>query len=170
MKLSFSSQGYRILRSSDEGKSWEEDGWLSVPLWRRMVDSVPLLRRMSRGGVAGVWPQTDGSRLCVAPKMILRAEAGSSTYRCVFRVDKGSRPLNLCQGKDGQVYWGEYFLNLRRSQPVRIFGSKDKGRSWEVIYTFPRGHDLSCSSNCVRSCRRCHPRLHRGSRSQRSPS
>jgi hypothetical protein len=138
-KVIFSSQGYRILRSLDAGETWEEDGWLSVPSWRSMVDSVPLLRRMSRGGVVGVWPQADGSRLCVVPKMIMRAEAGSSTYRCVLRFDKGSRPLNLCQGKEDKIYWGEYFLNLRRSEPVRIFGSKDKGRNWEVVYTFPKG-------------------------------
>jgi hypothetical protein len=135
----YASRGYRILRSQDVGKTWLEDGWVPVPWWRKVLASYPLTRRMSRGGVAGVWPQTDGSRLCVVPKMIMRSEPGSSTYRCVFRVDKGSRPLNLCQGKDGQVYWGEYFLNLRRSQPVRIFGSKDKGKNWEVVYTFPIG-------------------------------
>jgi len=135
----YASRGYRILRSPDAGKTWLDDGWISVPWWRRVLDSYPLTRRMSRGGVAGVWPQTDGSRLCVVPKMIMRAEPGSSTYRCVLRVDKGSRPLNLCHGKNGEIYWGEYFLNLRRSQPVRIFGSKDKGRSWEAIYTFPKG-------------------------------
>jgi hypothetical protein len=135
----YASRGYRILRSPNAGETWLEDGMVSVPWWRKVIDSNPFAKRMSRGGVAGVWPQTDGSRLCVAPKMILRAEADSSTYQCVFRVDKGSRPLNLCHGKNGEVYWGEYFLNLRRSQPVRIFGSKDKGKNWEVVYTFPRG-------------------------------
>ena len=135
----YASRGYRILSSPDAGKTWLDDGWISVPWWRRVLDSYPLTRRMSRGGVAGVWPQTDGSRLCVVPKMIMRAEPDSSTYRCVLRVDKGSRPLNLCQGKNGEIYWGEYFLNLRRSQPVRIFASKDKGRNWEAIYTFPKG-------------------------------
>jgi len=47
--------------------------------------------------------------------------------------------LNLCHGKNGEIYWGEYFLNLRRSEPVRIFGSKDKGKSSEDVYTFPKG-------------------------------
>jgi hypothetical protein len=135
----YASRGYRVLRSPNAGETWLDDGWVPVPWWRRVIDSYPLTRRMSRGGVVGVWPQTDGSRLCIVPKMIMRAEAGSSTYQCVLRFDKGSRPLNLCQGKDGQIYWGEYFLNLRRSEPVRIFGSQDKGRNWEVVYTFPKG-------------------------------
>jgi hypothetical protein len=135
----FASQGYRILRSPDAGKTWSDDGWIPVPWWRRVIDSHPLMRRMSRGGVVGVWPQADGSRLCIVPKMVMRAEAGSSTYRRTFRFARGSRPLNLCEGKDGEIYWGEYFLNLRRSEPVRIFGSEDKGRHWEVVYTFPKG-------------------------------
>ena len=135
----YASRGYRILRSPNAGETWFDDGWVPVPWWRRVIDGYPLTKRVSRGGVAGVWPQTDGSRLCVVPKMIMRAEAGSSTYRCVLRVDKGSRPLNLCHGKNGEIYWGEYFLNLRRSEPVRIFGSKDKGKSWEDVYTFPKG-------------------------------
>ena len=65
----------------------------------------------------------------ILSEMIMRAEAGSSTYQCVLRVDKGSRPLNLCHGKNGEIYWGEYFLNLRRSEPVRIFGSTNKGKT-----------------------------------------
>lgn len=138
-EVMLASSGYRLLRSLDGGKTWQEDGRAPVPRWRRIIDSVRLLRRISRGGVAGVFPQADGSRLCIVPKMMMRAEAGSAEYRCVFRFDRGSRPLNLCRTKDGKIYWGEYFLNLRRSQPVRIFCSKDGGRSWGIVYTFPRG-------------------------------
>ena len=133
------SQGYKMLCSSNGGKSWSEDGCIAVPWWRRATEWVSMLSRISRGGVSYVLPQKDGSRLCIVPKMILRAEAGSSDYRCVFRFSNGSRPLNLCQGSDGKIYWGEYFLNLRRSEPVRIFGSKDEGRTWEVVYTFAKG-------------------------------
>ena len=133
------SQGYKMLRSMNGGKSWSEDGYIPVSWWRRAAESVPLLSRISRGGISYILSQKDGSRLCIVPKMILRAEAGSSDYRCVFRFSNGSRPLNLCQGTDGRVYWGEYFLNLRRSEPVRIFGSKDGGRNWEVVHTFAKG-------------------------------
>src|SRR4030042_3545462 len=80
----FASQGYRILRSPNAGETWSDDGWIPVPMWRRVIDSHPLMRRMSRGGVAGVWPQADGSRLCIVPKMIMRAEAASLTYRICF--------------------------------------------------------------------------------------
>ena len=133
------SQGYKMLRLSNGGESWSVDGSISVSWWRRATERVPVLSRISRGGISYVLSQKDGSRLCIVPKMILRAEAGPSDFRCVFRFSNGSRPLNLCQGPDGKIYWGEYFLNLRRSEPVRIFGSKDGGKSWEVVYTFAKG-------------------------------
>jgi len=135
----WASRGMEVCRSQDGGKSWQEDGYVSTAGWRRVVDPFPLMRRMSRGGIFGIWPQSDGARICVGPKMILRAGAGSSEYRCVFSFPRGSRPLNLCQGKDGRIYWGEYFLNLTRSAPVRIFGSTNGGQEWEVVYTFPKG-------------------------------
>ena len=117
----FASQCYRILRSRDQGKTWQEDGAVPVPGWREAVEAFSLLRRVSRGGVARIWPLADGTRLAVVPKRIMRAQAGSSRYECVFHLARGSRPLSLCQGKDGKIYWGEYFLNLRRSEPVHIF-------------------------------------------------
>ena len=39
----------------------------------------------------------------------------------------------------GIFIWGEYFLNLQRTEPIHIFCSEDGGRRWQVIYTFPRG-------------------------------
>ncbi len=138
-KVLFASRDYQILRSTDGGINWQIDGWIPVPKWRRWMDSLPLFKRMSRGGVSYILPLSDGSRLCVLPKMIVRADIGSSKYDCVFRIARGSRPLNLCQGPEGKIYWGEYFLNLRRSKSVHVFCSKDRGRNWDVIYTFPKG-------------------------------
>jgi hypothetical protein len=135
----YASRGYEIISSPDGGKNWEVDGFVHAPWWRRNLDSIPLFRRISRGGVAYILPQKDGARLCVLAGMIARAEAGSPEYRCVFRFSKGSRPLNLCQDERGNIYWGEYFLNLRRTEPVRIFGSQDGGKSWDAVWTFSRG-------------------------------
>jgi len=135
----WASRGYRLYRSVDGGESWLAEGETPVSFWRRTIERSPLLRRMSRGGISGIRPQEDGSRLCVAAGMIFRAEADSVEYRPVFRVPKGFRPLNLGQGPLGRIYWGEYFLNVRRKSPARIFGSKDGGKSWNLAYTFPAG-------------------------------
>jgi colanic acid biosynthesis glycosyl transferase WcaI len=133
----WASRGYSLYRSSDGGESWRKESDLPTPLWRRLVDSSSWLRRLTRGGVLGIWPVEDGSRISIVPKGILRAEKDSPVYRKVFSIPRGFRPLNLCIGPGESLYWGEYFLNPRRSSPVRIFGSQDGGRTWEAVFTFP---------------------------------
>jgi hypothetical protein len=135
----YASQGARIFRSENGGAIWKEDGALGMPAWLTRVAAFALLKRMTRGGIFSILPLGDGARLCIAHKMILLAEPGSSVYRISKHIPKGSRPLNLCLTPNGNIYWGEYFLNLRRSEPVRIFCSKDEGRNWEVVHTFPKG-------------------------------
>jgi hypothetical protein len=135
----YASKGDRIFRSEDGGTIWKEDGVIGMHAWQRKMAGIPLLKRMSRGGVFSVLPFGDGTRLCIGRKTILRAEAESTSYRESQRIPKGSRPLNLCLLPNGNIYWGEYFLNLKRSEPIRIFGSKDGGRNWEVTYTFSKG-------------------------------
>ena len=135
----WASRGCRIWGSTDGGETWRIDGILPIPRWRRPIDAFSFSRRLSRGGVFGVAPQRDGARLCVGRKMIFRAEKNSSEFKAVFRIPRGFRPLNLCEAPHGEIYWGEYFLNLRRSAPVKVFGSGDGGRTWAVVYTFPPG-------------------------------
>jgi phosphoribosyl-AMP cyclohydrolase len=38
----------------------------------------------------------------------------------------------------GRIYWGEYFDNRARAE-VHIYASLDRGRTWQVAYTFPAG-------------------------------
>ncbi len=135
----WASRGCRIWGSADGGETWRIDGVLPTSRWRRPIDDFSFTRRLSRGGVFGVAPQVDGATVCVGRKMIFRAEKNSGEFKPVFPIPRGSRPLNLCQTPQGEIYWGEYFLNLRRSAPVNVFGSRDGGRTWAVVHTFPRG-------------------------------
>ncbi len=135
----YAGRGYNIYVSEDNGKTWDLDGRAVAGLIRRAAGKIDFLRRITRGGVATVLPLSDGARLCVISGALLRAETGSKVYRPVFRFAKGSRPLNLCLAPDGSIYWGEYFLNLRRSEPVNIYSSEDGGKTWKVAYTFTRG-------------------------------
>jgi hypothetical protein len=138
-EILYASRGYRVFRSIDGGNEWLEDGQVEAQKWRKLLTTLPLLRRISRSGIHHALLLADGSRLCIVSGMIVRAEAGSSKYRCVFHFQKGSRPLNLCIDREGNIYWGEYFLNLRRADPVRIFCSAEGGKEWDVIHTFTKG-------------------------------
>ncbi len=134
------ARGREVLRSDDGGATWETDGRLEgMPLWRRISLAWPLAARVTRSGITSIVPLADGVRLAVSGGILWRAAAGSPAYRPVHRFIRGSRPLGICQTPRGELYWGEYFLNLRRSEPVRVFRSADGGLSWETAWTFPSG-------------------------------
>jgi glycosyltransferase involved in cell wall biosynthesis len=138
-KLSYASQGYKILRSTNGGSNWEEDGVVAVPRWRKLLASQPILNRITRGRVFGVLPLASGARISLVGGMIARAEPQSSDYQCVFRFPKGSRPLNMCLTPGRKIFCGEYFLNLQRLDPVHVYCSEDDGLHWDIAFTFPEG-------------------------------
>jgi hypothetical protein len=136
----FASSGYRIFRSDDGGSLWELDGEVTRLSPIHYLSSKHLrLEQIFRSGVFDVLSLPGGERVAACKGMIARAGCGSGAYVPVFRFPRGSRPLNLCLDPDGTVYWGEYFLNLRRREPVKIYASRDSGLNWEVAYEFRAG-------------------------------
>ena len=45
---------------------------------------------------------------------------------------------SMCKSSNGDLYFGEYGMNPKRNS-VNIYRSKDKGKSWHVIYSFQKG-------------------------------
>ena len=45
---------------------------------------------------------------------------------------------SMCQTKEGHLYFGEYGMNPKRDE-VNVYRSKDTGKTWHIIYTFPKG-------------------------------
>lgn len=97
-----------------------------------------LLRRLLRAEVTGLYTMKDGSEIVVAKKGLYRKRVGSNHYELCFAMPRGSKPLNLCLLPNGNVFFGEYFQNMQK-QAVNIYGSKDNGESWQVVYTFKEG-------------------------------
>lgn len=106
---------------------------------RKVFRSVWLLTRLTRTEVNKWYLLQDGSELCIARKGIFRKPAGSDTFVKTFNVQRGSRPMNLCEADDGTVLFGEYFQNLEK-KAVHVYKSDDHGQTWSVCYTFPEGN------------------------------
>ena len=45
---------------------------------------------------------------------------------------------SMCETNEGYLYFGEYGMNPNRL-PVNIYRSRDNGKSWDIVYTFPKG-------------------------------
>jgi hypothetical protein len=78
----------------------------------------------------------DGTRIAIARDGIYRADPGQVRMSRVFRITRGSRPLNLAV--DGsRVLFGEYG-DLARCE-VYIYISEDGGKTFNVGYRIPSG-------------------------------
>lgn len=103
-----------------------------------MFASCRYSRRLFRAEITHLYHFQNDTWMCIAKKGIFRYNKDSKLFEKCCDIEKGSRPMNLCQGSDGTIYYGEYCFNPQR-HPMRIFCSKDNGDTWEVAYTFGEG-------------------------------
>lgn len=103
-----------------------------------LLASFRLSRRLYRAEITHLYHFQNDTWMCVAKKALFVYNKDGGLFEKCCDIEKGSRPMNLCQAKDDTIYWGEYFNNHKKD-PVRIFQSKDNGNTWSVAYTFQKG-------------------------------
>lgn len=96
------------------------------------------LRRLGRLDVRELLQLPGASLLAIVLKGLFLLEPGGEEFTPVFRVTDGGRPKGLALTPQGHIFVGEYFLNPQR-QALRIWGSIDGGRSWEIAHLLPAG-------------------------------
>ncbi len=111
----------------------------------RLVDGKNVLlscnrfsRRLFRAEITHLYHFQNDTWMCIAKKALFRYNKESKLFEKCCDIEKGSRPMNLCQAQDGTIYYGEYCYNPDR-KPMRIFQSKDNGDTWSVAYEFKDG-------------------------------
>lgn len=135
----WASDGLDILISTDsKGRSFERRAGYRGTFLQRLQQGPALVKRAFRSGFHGIALMPDGSVVVVMKGGILRAKAGSSCLELVHEFRYGGRPLNLCQTRDGYLFYGEYFGNQNR-EPVHVVGSFDNGMTWRTVQCFAAG-------------------------------
>lgn len=133
----YAAKGYKIFKSFDGGESWELDGNIEDIKYSLIAHTSRLLARLLRIEITNLLILEDGSRVAIGKKGIFVAKKGEKNYQKTFNVIRGTRPLNMCEDKNGFLYFGEYLSNPDRGE-VHIFKSIDSGKTWVICYTFPK--------------------------------
>ena len=131
------SKGYNIFRYDPKSGELSYFSRLDDKKNRRRA-SFFLSRRLFRAEITHLYHFQNDTWMCIAKKGIFRYNKDNKVFEKCCTIEKGSRPMNLCQSLDGTIYYGEYCFNLER-KPMRIFQSKDNGDSWTVAYEFKNG-------------------------------
>ena len=131
------SKGYRLYRFDPEKKRAKFFSRLSDKK-NSFLSSFRITRRLFRSEITHLYHFQNDNWMCIAKKALFKLNKSSGIFEKCHDIEKGSRPMNLCQAQNGTIYYGEYCYNPER-KPMRIFQSKDDGDTWSSAYTFGEG-------------------------------
>lgn len=135
-------RGYALFRAlvsmTGMDKGWQQVGAYRPTWWRTITSSSRLSFRLFRDGFHALAVLPSGDLVAAVAGAIIRLSPGETEFRVCHRVLRGIRPLHLAVTANGDVAWGEYFDNPQRDE-VHIYVSTDRGASWQVAHTFPKG-------------------------------
>jgi len=129
-----------------ESEPWEVVARFRPVWWRNLTSRSALTYRLVRDGFhalailgSPLEGQTkDQTMVGAVPGALVTRTPGSDEFHVTHRVQRGTRPLHVTAVPSGRIYWGEYFDNREREE-VHIYVSTDRGRTWQIAYTFPAG-------------------------------
>ena len=136
------SRGYSIYSSDDDGRSWSFIASAPIPPKRMPGQLLRLAARLLRFEIRALVTLEDDTLVAANRDWVYYSVAGTRTLQR-SRVDESAQPLappfNLTVGPDGVILFGEYNSQLRHGNPVRMFASRDAGKTFEVIRCFEAG-------------------------------
>jgi hypothetical protein len=131
------ARGYRLFRYTNSSGKWTYIGKVADTKFA-LASRFRLVSRLLRTEIHFFSTLTGGAQVCVAKNGIFKLNKTSRRFEKCFNITRGSRPLNLCEDTDGNLYFGEYFHNAER-EPVHVYRSADQGDTWSIVYSFPAG-------------------------------
>jgi hypothetical protein len=132
---------YDLLRSDDGGGSWRKVTALPCSPGRRAAEWSRLACRLLRQEVRALARLSDGTLVAANRQGVFHGREGEGTLsRSAVHVDGFPLmpPMRLTVGPGDVVVWGEYG-SPREKRPVRLFASRDGGRSFEVVQVLAPG-------------------------------
>lgn len=136
--LLYLSQGLDLKISEDYGKTIKQFAGIKAPFWLKVASRIPILARVGRLGFHFITKTIEEGLIAVIKGNILFKEKNEDNFKVIFKIPRGSRPLNICILPNGKLYFGEYFDNKQRSE-VHIYESNYPYDNWNIAYTFPAG-------------------------------
>jgi len=137
-------RNYAIRRSSDQGLSFREVGSLPLSPLRRAAEMSRLACRLLRQEVRALASLPGGRYVAANREGVFHGgDDGRQFERS--RIDGGAHPLmppmRFGIGPNDVVVFGEYGSS-KGARPVRLYASRDAGRSFELVHSLEAGEVL----------------------------
>ena len=133
------ARSYEILRSNDDGRSWSRAASLPRSSARRFAERSRLACRLLRHEVRALARLSDGTYVAASREGVFHGSGGVLTpSRIEVRGESMRPPMRLAVGPGDTLLWGEY-VGRRPTRTIRLFASRDRGRTFEIVHTFDFG-------------------------------
>jgi hypothetical protein len=154
-KILYGCRGYQVVGLDAGSQVGQATEWKLVarfrPSWLRNLTSRNALSyRLMRDGFHALSivgdKENDQTMVGAVPGALVTRTPESEEFHISHKIQRGTRPLHITAVPSGKIYWGEYFDNRDRKE-AHIYISDDRGRDWQIAYTFPAGsirhvHDI----------------------------
>lgn len=112
---------------------------LPISPFKRFIGFFRVFRRLLRLDMCNVFLISD-QLLIIRKGIVYNYDLTERKLHKTLSLKQCNNILHqsICRTPDGRVFFGEYGNNPNR-EPVDIYVSKNKGKSWEIAYTFPKG-------------------------------
>jgi hypothetical protein len=138
----YASRGYELfcaqVKQDEREVKWQPVARYDAARWRLVSSRSRLGSRLFRDGFHALAILPSGHLVAAVPHAMVTLAPGEQEFRVSHHVLRGTRPLHIAAAPEGDTFWGEYFDNPGRDE-VHIYGSTDRGLTWNVAYTFPKG-------------------------------
>ncbi len=132
------SGGFSLWKVALAGGEKELVATVPVPWMLQQAARCRHLRRLGRLDIRELLQLPGGALLAGVQKSIFRLGNSRRELRLVFRIKDGGRPKGFALTPEGHIFVGEYRRKPKRP-PLRIWGSTDAGKSWDLAYQLPVG-------------------------------
>jgi hypothetical protein len=150
------SRGLSVYKLHEPSQSWQFVTRLPCAIHRRLAGKIRLAGRLLRHEVRAFIALSDGSMVAANRQGVYHGGPNQTLLAASF-IDEGGQPLAppmmLSRGPNDRVLFGEYNSKTAHGQPVRLFVSDDRGRSFHVARVFEGGsilhvHNLVFDAKC----------------------
>jgi hypothetical protein len=132
------SSKYSILKSVDDGSSFDKIVDLPVPRILLAMIKLQICSRLLRLGIRNVIKLKSGTILAVANRRLYRVTDKNIEVTYVFKKGFGPLREGWCEDSQGNCYLAEYFLNMDKKHQSDLLKSVDDGKTWEVVYSIEK--------------------------------
>ena len=141
----YACRGYDLVVSRDHSATWFPAGRLPCKTSRRLAARFRPAARLLRHEIRALGVLSGGGLIAASREGVYFSMPGKTEMKPAT-IEAGGQtpypPMTLTVGPNDRILWGEYNSKTAHGNPVRLYVSDDRGRTYRIARVFEGGSIL----------------------------